>query len=51
MSAKQRRKIPGVRREARRTRSWTRWYREGLLEAGPGGGVRVRTTLWGLSGA
>ncbi|MGE5754830.1 MAG: hypothetical protein ACM35G_03805, partial [Planctomycetaceae bacterium] len=51
MNAKQRRKVHGVRREHRRPRGWTRWFREGLLEAEPVmGGVRLRTTLWGLPG-
>jgi|GEM_PF-1170145 hypothetical protein len=47
MSAKKRRKIQGIRREFRRPRGWTRWFRDGLLESGPMGGVRLRTTLWG----
>ncbi len=49
MSAKQRRKIYGIRRERRRPRGWTRWFNEGMLEAGAEatGGVRLRTTLWG----
>jgi hypothetical protein len=49
MSAKQRRKIYGIRRETRRPRGWTRWFHEGMLNAeGEGaGGVRLRTTLWG----
>jgi hypothetical protein len=47
MSAKKRRKIQGIRRESRRTRGWTRWFRDGLLDAGPVGGVRLRTVLWG----
>jgi hypothetical protein len=47
MSARKRRKIQGVRREHRRPRGWTRWFRDGLLEAEPAGGVRLRTTLWG----
>jgi hypothetical protein len=50
MSAKQRRKLRGVRREFRRNREWTRWYREGLLDSEPQGGVRLRTTLWGSPG-
>jgi hypothetical protein len=48
MSVKQRRKLYGVRREFRRSRGWTRWYREGLFESDPQGGVRLRTTLWGM---
>lgn len=47
MSAKKRRKVHGIRRETRRPRGWTRWFRDGLLDAGPSGGVRLRTTLWG----
>ena len=47
MSAKRRRKFQGVRRDFHRPRGWTRWFREGLLDAGPIGGVRLRTTLWG----
>ena len=46
-----RRKGQGLRREHRRPRGWTRWYREGLLEAEPVSGVRLRTTLWGMPGA
>lgn len=48
MSAKQRRKLYGVRRDSRRPRDWTRWYREGLFESEPSYGVRLRTTLWGF---
>jgi hypothetical protein len=47
MSAKQRRKIYGVRRETRRPRAWTRWFNEGLIEAEGAGSVRLRTILWG----
>ena len=47
MNAKQRRKLYGVRRESRRPRDWTRWYREGLLESESPCGIRLRTTLWG----
>jgi hypothetical protein len=47
MSAKKRRKVYGIRRETRRPRGWTRWFNEGLLEAESGGGVRLRTVLWG----
>ncbi|MCA1684397.1 MAG: hypothetical protein LC745_00120, partial [Planctomycetia bacterium] len=47
MSAKKRRKIHGLRREFRRPRGWTRWHRDGLLDGGSAGGVRLRTTLWG----
>lgn len=48
MSTKQRRKLYGVRRESRRPRGWTRWYRDGLLDAGPMGSMRLRTVLWSL---
>lgn len=48
MSIKQKRKLYGIRRESRRPRGWTRWYRDGLLEAEPLGSVRLRTVLWGL---
>ena len=47
MSAKQRRKVYGVRRESRRPRGWTRWFHEGLLDADAGGSVRLRTVLFG----
>ncbi|APW62020.1 hypothetical protein BSF38_03552 [Paludisphaera borealis] len=47
MSPKKRRKIYGVRRESRRTRGWTRWFQEGLLEAESAGGIRLRSVLWG----
>jgi hypothetical protein len=47
MSAKKRRKVYGVRREVRRTRGWTRWFLEGFFDADAGGGVRLRTVLWG----
>jgi hypothetical protein len=47
MSAKKRRKINGVRRVTRRPRGWTKWFNEGLIEAEPTGGVRLRTVLWG----
>jgi hypothetical protein len=47
MSAKARRKLFGVRRESRRPRDWTRWYREGLLEADQTCGIRLKTTLFG----
>ncbi len=30
MSTRQRRKLYGVRRQSRRPRDWTRWYREGV---------------------
>jgi hypothetical protein len=49
MSAKKRRKVHGVRREHRRPRGWTRWFRDGLFDEGPMGGVRLRTTLWGTA--
>ncbi len=48
MSTKQRRKLYGVRRESRRPRGWTRWYRDGLLDAEPMGSIRLRTVLWGM---
>lgn len=48
MSTKQRRKVYGIRRESRRPRGWVRWYRDGLLEAGSPGSVRLRTVLWGI---
>ncbi len=47
MSPKKRRKIYGVRRESRRTRGWTRWFHEGLMEEESTGSVRIRTVLWG----
>ncbi len=47
MSAKQRRKIYGIRRETRRPRGWTRWFHDGMIDAEGAGGVRLRTTLWG----
>jgi hypothetical protein len=49
MSAKQRRKLYGIRRETRRPRGWTRWFNEGMLnsDSEPAGSVRLRTTLWG----
>lgn len=49
MSAKERRKLYGVRRESRRSRSWTRWFREGILDAEvpQSPGIRVRTAVWG----
>jgi hypothetical protein len=52
MSAKQRRKVYGIRRETRRPRGWTRWFNEGMLnaEAENTGSVRLRTTLWGKNG-
>ena len=52
MSAKQRRKVYGIRREMRRPRGWTRWFHEGMLngEAEGAGSVRLRTTLWGKNG-
>ncbi len=47
MSAKQRRKIYGVRRETRRSRGWTRWFQEGFFETEPAYSIRLRTVLWG----
>jgi hypothetical protein len=46
MSAKKRRKVYGVRRETRRSRGWTRWFNEGLLETDGAGSIRLRTVLW-----
>jgi hypothetical protein len=51
MSAKKRRKHQGVRREHLRPRGWARWFRDGLFDDAPHGGVRLRTTLWGSAGA
>jgi hypothetical protein len=48
MSTKQRRKAQRSNKHVQRPRGWTRWYHEGLLEAEPGGGIRLRTTLWGM---
>ena len=48
MSPKQRRKSRGSRRVSCRPRDWTRWFREGMLEAEPRGSVRLRSTLFGL---
>lgn len=47
MSPKQQRKFHGFRRTFRRPRDWTRWFREGVLDAEPRGSVRLRTTLVG----
>ena len=47
MSPKQQRKFRGFRRNFRRPRDWTRWFREGVLDAEPRGSVRLRTTLSG----
>ena len=47
MSPKQQRKFRGFRRGFRRPRDWTRWFREGMLDAEPRGSVRLRTTLSG----
>ena len=51
MSAKKRRKLQGIRREFRRPRGWTRWFRDGLLDDTTAGGVRLSTTLWGARGS
>jgi hypothetical protein len=51
MNAKKRRKIYGVRREFRRSRGWTRWFHEGLLDGDPAGCVRLKTVLWGQKSA
>jgi hypothetical protein len=48
MSPKQRRKFRGSRRISRRSRDWTRWYRDGVLDADPRGSVRIRTVVAGL---
>ncbi len=48
MSPKQRRKFRGSRRLSRRPRDWTRWFREGMLDIGPRGSLRLRTMLTGL---
>lgn len=47
MSPKKRRKIYGVRREARRTRGWTRWFQEGMFDADSAGSIRLRSVLFG----
>jgi hypothetical protein len=47
MSPKKRRKVQVTRRESRRPRGWTRWFREGLLEGDTQAGVRLSTTIWG----
>jgi len=47
MSSKKRRKVQGTRRETRRPRGWTRWYRDGLLDGDGTSGVRLCTTIWG----
>ena len=47
MSPKQQRKFRGFRRNARRPRDWTRWFRQGLLDAVPRGSVRLRSSLMG----
>ena len=48
MSPKQRRKFRGFRRDSRRPREWTRWFREGVLESEARGSLRLRTILAGL---
>jgi hypothetical protein len=48
MSPKQRRKFRGSRRGNRRPRDWTRWFREGVLEAESRGSLRLRTIMTGL---
>ena len=47
MSTKKRRKVHGTRRETRRPRGWTRWFRDGLLEGETLGVARLSTTIWG----
>jgi hypothetical protein len=48
MSPKQRRKFRGSRRFSQRPRDWTRWYREGALDAAARGSLRLRTLIMGL---
>ena len=48
MSPKQRRKFRGSRQGNRRPRDWTRWFREGVLDAESRGSLRLRTILTGL---
>jgi hypothetical protein len=45
MSPKQQKKFRGVRRVNRRPRGWARWFREGLLDFEPRGGMRLRLAL------
>src|SRR5262245_25368271 len=45
MSPKQRRKYRGARRLNQRVRDWTRWYREGLIDAESRGSLRLRMLL------
>jgi hypothetical protein len=47
MSPKQQRKFRGIRRLNRRPRGWSRWFRDGLLELEPRGGMRVRLAISG----
>jgi hypothetical protein len=42
MSSKQSRKLYGSRRDVRRQRAWTRWYRQGSLDSEAGGRLRPR---------
>jgi hypothetical protein len=49
MSPKQARKFHGIRRSDRR-RGWTRWFREGVIEAEARGGARQRRELWSADG-
>ena len=48
MSPKQRRKFRSSRRPNHRPRDWTRWYREGVMDAESRGSLRLRTILTGL---
>jgi len=45
MSPKQQRKFRGIRRVNRRPRGWARWFRDGLLELEPRGGMRLRLAI------
>jgi hypothetical protein len=45
MSPKQQRKFRGIRRVNRRPRGWARWFRDGLLDMEPRGGMRLRLAL------
>jgi hypothetical protein len=42
------RKFPGLRR-VQRARHWTRWYREGILEAAVNAGARRRRIIGGAA--
>ena len=45
MSPKQQRKFRGIRRVNRRPRGWARWFRDGLLDLEPRGGMRLRLAI------